>query len=200
MRVGIYGGTFDPPHIGHINACEQFLNAFSMDKLFVIPACVPPHKELNSNSTVQNRFEMSQIAFSRISNKIEISDVEIKRKGKSFTSDTLSHFRSLGFDDILLLCGTDMYITLDEWYNPEYIFEVATIVCARRENETINDELIQQKTKLYIEKFNARVQMLDLKVIDISSSEIREQIKKNQDCEFLTAEVMQYIKAKKLYR
>lgn len=200
MIIGIYGGTFDPPHIGHINACKQFLNAFNMDKLFVIPSYVPPHKDLKSNSTVQNRFEMTQIAFSGISDKIEISDVEIKRKGKSFTADTLSHFKKLGYDNILFLCGTDMYLTLEEWYNPRYIFESATIVCARREAETINNELIQQKTKIYIEKYNARVEMLDLDVIDISSSEIRNQIKKNQDYKFITAEVMQYIKANNLYR
>ena len=114
MIIGIYGGTFDPPHIGHINACKQFLNAFNMDKLFVIPSYVPPHKDLKSNSTVQNRFEMTQIAFSGISDKIEISDVEIKRKGKSFTADTLSHFKKLGYDNILFLCGTDMYLTLEE--------------------------------------------------------------------------------------
>ncbi len=200
MRIGIYGGTFDPPHIGHINACRQFLNAFELDKLFVIPAFVPPHKELNSNSTVQNRFEMTQIAFSTISNKIEISDVEIKRKGKSYTADTISHFKDLGFDEILFLCGTDMYLTLDEWYNPEYIFKNAIMVCARREADRANDELITRKTELYLKNYNARIEMLDLDVIDISSSQIREQIKQNQACDYLTTEVLLYIKNNGLYR
>ena len=200
MKIGIYGGTFDPPHIGHINACKQFLNAFDFDKLYVIPAFVPPHKEVHSNSTVQNRFEMSKIAFSTISSKIEISDIEIKRKGKSYTADTISYFKNLGFYDILFLCGTDMYLTLDEWYNPEYIFKNVTMVCARREIDFANDELIAEKTKLYTEKYNAKIEMLDLDVIDISSSEIRAQIKQNQTCDYITEEVLLYIKNNGLYR
>ena len=154
MKIGIFGGTFDPPHIGHINICKEFLSRLSLDKLYVIPAFLPPHKEIKSNTPVNKRFEMCEIAFSPISSKIEISDVEIKREGKSYTADTISYFKSRGDDDLYLLCGTDMLLTLDEWYNPKYIFENAIIVLARREISSCNTKLINSKIKQYEEIFN----------------------------------------------
>ncbi|MBO5439561.1 MAG: nicotinate (nicotinamide) nucleotide adenylyltransferase [Clostridia bacterium] len=201
MRVGIFGGTFDPPHLGHINMCEAFLKKISLDKLYVIPAHIPPHKTIKSMTSVNERFEMAKLAFSSISDKVIISDIEIIREGKSYTADTLRSFREQGFNDLYFLCGTDMLLTLDKWYNPEYIFESATIVCVRRENETENDLLIKDKVDYYTKKYNARIIILDVDAIEISSSEIREAIKNNNNiCSYLTNEIENYIKANNLYK
>jgi len=200
MKIGIYGGTFNPPHTGHINACKSFLEALELDKLYVIPAYLPPHKEINSSTTTENRYEMSKLAFAEISDKIEISDVEIKRKGKSYTAHTISYFKGLGYDDIYFLCGTDMLLTFDEWYKPDYIFQNATIVYARREKDEKNNSLIPQKIKLYNEKYGAKIITLNLEVMEISSSDIRKMVKNNEPCEFLSDEVFSYIQKNNLYR
>ncbi len=201
MRVGIFGGTFDPPHIGHINMCELFLKKLSLDALYVIPAYIPPHKTIKSRTTVFERFEMAKIAFSSLSDKIIISDIEIKREGKSYTADTLRTFREKGFDDLYFLCGTDMFLTLDSWYNPAFIFENTAIVCVRRENDAKNDKLIKEKTELYKKKYNAKVIILDVDAIEISSSEVRNAIKNTSHLNsYITDEIKNYIEINNLYK
>ena len=118
MRICIYGGTFDPPHIGHMHACREFLNAFTVDKMYVIPTSTPPHKIRSSTVSGEDRLDMCKLAFSEISPLIEISDVELKREGKSYTADTINEIKALGYNDLYFLCGTDMLLTLDTWYNP----------------------------------------------------------------------------------
>ena len=201
MRVGIFGGTFDPPHIGHINMCRIFLDKLSLDKLYVIPANIPPHKIIKSNTFANQRYEMAKLAFSCISNRVEISDIEIKREGKSYTADTLKTFVEQGYDDLYFLCGTDMLLTLDKWYNPNAIFESATIVCIRRENEKENDILIQEKIDLYRQKYNGKVKLLNVDAIEISSSEVRSAIKNGENISsYITDEIYNYIKSNNLYK
>ena len=103
MRIGIFGGTFDPPHSGHVCLCKAFLERFNIDKLYVIPTFIPPHKEIKSMTQTAQRFEMTEIAFSNISDKIVVSDMEIKRQGKSYTALTIKEFKDQGFDDIYLI-------------------------------------------------------------------------------------------------
>ena len=201
MRIGIFGGTFDPPHIGHINACKIFANSFAFDKVFVIPVYLPPHKSLRSSSSVQNRLDMSMIAFSRLADNIEVSDIEIKRQGKSYTADTIRHFKELGCDEIYFLCGTDMLLTLGAWYKPEYILNNATIVYARRENDSDILERINKKIAEYTSKYNAKIISLDIVAIDVSSTEIRNSLD-DEDflSKYLTEDIIYYIKDQNLYR
>ena len=200
MRIGIFGGTFDPPHSGHVCLCKAFLERFDIDKLYVIPTFIPPHKEIKSMTQTAQRFEMTEIAFSNLSDKIVVSDMEIKRQGKSYTALTIKEFKDQGFDDIYFLCGTDMLLTLDSWYMPSYIFENATIVYARRENDEVNDLLILKKIRDYQEKFQAKIEKLDLNVIEISSSQIREEVYDNKESQYLTREIKEYIEKNNLYR
>lgn len=199
MKLGLFGGTFDPPHIGHINAFKSFINQFDFDEICVMPVCIPPHKNMKTNTSTHDRIEMSRLAFGKISNKVTVSDWEIKRTGKSYTADTIRHFVESGYDDIYFLCGTDMFVTMDMWYNPKYIFENATIVYARRENDSNLTELICQKTKEYIQKFNARIVPLDVRLVEISSTLIRESLM-NGNGEYLSYEVFDYIQKNGLYR
>ena len=168
MTIGIYGGTFDPPHIGHIQACKNFLNSFMVDKMYIIPTSIPPHKIRNSIVDGATRFEMCKIAFENIASNIEISDVELNRQGKSYTADTIKHFRELGNDIIYFLCGTDMFLTLDKWYKPEYILSNAIIVCMRRESDAQNTLAIREKELEYIKKFNAKIYFLNDDAIELS--------------------------------
>lgn len=201
MRIGIFGGTFDPPHIGHIRACKAFLDKIELDVLYVIPVYMPPHKIKKSSTDVSSRLEMTKIAFSGLSNKIEVSDIEIKREGKSYTADTIRYFKENYKDaEILFLCGTDMILTMDFWYKPEYIFENATIVYVRRENEKENTEKISNKCAFYEEKFGAKIIYLNVDAIEISSTEIREAIGDEEKLKKLvSSDIYDYIQENKLY-
>lgn len=199
MRICIYGGTFDPPHIGHMHACREFLNAFTVDKMYVIPTSTPPHKIRSSTVSGEDRLEMCKLAFSEISPLIEISDVELKREGKSYTADTIRYFKNEGNDEIYLLCGTDMLLTLGSWYNAEYILTNAKIVCMRRECDIEIEKDIQAKKEEYETKYGTEVHVLDVCAIELSSSEIRNKINFSGDDGQITDKVLAYIKKNGLY-
>ncbi len=201
MKIGIFGGTFDPPHIGHISVCKAFLDAIDLDALYVMPAYIPPHKTVCSGVDADKRLQMSEIAFSKLSNKIIVSDIEFKRQGKSYTAHTLKYFKE-NFEEveIYFLCGTDMILTMDMWYCPEYIFDNAKIVYARRENDKDTTQNIDFKCKLYKEKYNAEIIYLTTDVKEMSSSEIREAISCGKDLsKYLSKEIIDYIEKNKLY-
>lgn len=200
MKIGIYGGTFDPPHNGHVHACKTFYNAFDMDKLVVIPNAIPPHKQQKSNVDQFARLEMAKLAFENIGNKIEVSEIELKRAGKSYTKDTIKYFLENEVDEILLLCGTDMFITFDTWMDFQFIFDNATIVCIRRENNTLLGNLINQKAAEYKEKYNAKIEIIDTHVVEISSDEIRKNIMSVEVKNFLPKSVYDFIIERGLYR
>ncbi len=200
MKIGIFGGTFDPPHIGHINACKSFIEKLDLDQIYVIPVFLPPHKRISSNVSAENRFEMTKIAFSNLANRVVVSDMEIKRKGKSYTAETIRYFKDNGYDDIYFLCGTDMILSMDTWYKPEYIFKNSKIVYARREKDEEISILIDQKCREYREKYEAQIILLELDVIEVSSSEIREAISCKEKLQnFVSKDVYEYITKNKLY-
>ena len=201
MKIGIFGGTFDPPHIGHINACKAFLEQVELDVLYVMPVYQPPHKNIFSGTNVDSRLEMAKIAFSSLSNKVLVSDLEIKREGRSYTAETIKQIKSQISDaEIYFLCGTDMILTMDSWYQPEYIFENATIVYIRRENDIYITGQIAKKCSIYKSKFNANIISITANAIEASSTEIRDAIvNSNGEIPFITAEIYKYIIENKLY-
>lgn len=199
MKIGIYGGSFDPPHIGHINACRVFFEAYNFDKLFVIPVFKPPHKDLKSTVGAQDRLHMSELAFGEISERVEISDLEIKRQGKSYTADTIRYFKENYLADVYFLCGTDMILTLDMWYKPEYIFENATIVYMRRENDPEITKQIADKIVEYKQKYNAKIDTIEAEVIEVSSTMIRSCINDESVKKYLPSRLYDYIIKKGLY-
>lgn len=199
IRLGIFGGTFNPPHIGHIESAKSFINALSLDKLLIIPTFIPPHKQSEATVTPEHRLAMCSLAFSDVPN-CEVSDIEIKRGGKSYTYITLEELYRED-TELFLLCGTDMILTLDSWMNPEIIFDSATICYARRECDARFDSEIDKKIALYKEKYGAEIIFVNSTVIEISSSEIREKIKSGEACnEFLPIEVNKYITDGELYK
>lgn len=197
MKIGIYGGTFDPPHNGHVHACKSFLETYKVDKMYIIPTFIPPHKVRDSNISAEMRMEMSKLAFEGIADNVEISDIELKRQGTSYTADTLKQFKDIGCEKIYLLCGTDMFVTLDTWRNPKYIFESATIVCIRRENHESMVALIDEKSKMYKEVFGADIEFIHKEAIEVSSSDLRKNIVNLKD--LVPSNVFRYIEANNLY-
>ena len=199
IRVGIFGGTFNPPHIAHVNAAECFLGAARLDSLLIIPALVPPHKEYSGTVTPNDRLEMCRLAFSDLRGT-EISDIEISRGGRSYTVLTLSELKR-DDNELFLLCGTDMFLTLDSWYMPEKIFELATVCYIRRENDPFITNKILKKISDYTEKYNAIVRRVVTEPIEISSSLVRKTIRGGGDIsEMVDPKVAAYIEDHCLFR
>ena len=195
-RVGIFGGTFNPPHLGHVSAAKAFADKMELDELIIIPALIPPHKEHDISVTCEDRLNMCKLAFKDIPNS-QVSDIEISRGGKSYTYLTLQELTSADCE-LYFLCGTDMILTLDSWKNPDIIFKLANICYIRRESDPLTTELIQKKCREYSEKFNAKVFLIDADVIDISSSEIRGNISYME--QFLSNDIVNYIRKTELYK
>ena len=127
MKTGIYGGTFDPPHMGHISAARAAVGHVPLDRLIMIPAATPPHKELPPEAcTSQQRLEMTKAAAAGIE-CAEVSALEIERGGRSYTADTLKQLRELYPDDeFYLLMGTDMFLSIETWRSFDSIAASAT--------------------------------------------------------------------------
>lgn len=198
-KLGIFGGTFSPPHKGHFEAAKAFINEIKLDRLLIIPAFLPPHKETGGIVAAEDRIAMCEIAFSSLE-KTEISDLEIKRKGKSFTYLTLEELYSED-REIYFLVGTDMFLTLGNWKNPDLIFSKCVICYIRRENEKEKSEEIEKKTELYKSLYNANIKQINAEVIEISSTEMRNRILSNQNpSAYIDGDVYDYIVKKGLYK
>ena len=119
MRLGIYGGTFSPPHMGHVLAAEAFVREIALDRLLIMPTAIPPHKEAHDVPADEHRLALCRLAFEGIAGA-EVSDLELRRGGRSYTYLTL---RELQREDqeIFFLCGTDMLLSLDSWRNADEV-------------------------------------------------------------------------------
>ena len=138
-RIGIYGGTFNPPHIGHIQAAQQALASLKLDRILLIPDRIAPHKEIPSGSpTPQQRMDMLHLA---VKNRpgLEVSDIELKREGVSYTYLTVEELKAQYPEaELVLLMGTDMFLSFLTWRNPEEIMKNVTlgVFCRGEKNET----------------------------------------------------------------
>ncbi len=198
LRIGIYGGTFSPVHLGHVQAARAFMEQMWLDVLYVIPTGVTPHKEMDGGVTSAQRLRMCELAFADLEGVI-VSDIEIRREGKSFTVDTLS---ALAGEDrrLFLLMGTDMMLTLDTWRAPDRIFELCYPVYIRRESDKALDGEIVQKITEYNQKYGKVVRRIVADPIELSSTEIRAAVREGRDIEALVpARVAAYIKENGLY-
>lgn len=195
-RVGIFGGTFNPPHIGHVEAAKAFLESAQLDSLIIMPAFIPPHKEYDSVVSCEQRLQMCKLAFADIP-RAYVSDLEISRQGKSYTYLTLQEL-SAEDTELYFLCGTDMILTMGNWKNPDIIFSLAKICYIRREQDNEITHLLKEKCLEYSDKFNATVIPIDAEVIEISSSEIRNDLASNS--EFLSKQTLDYIHDMGLYK
>ena len=201
MKIGIYGGTFDPIHRGHIAAAKAAMEQLQLDRLLLIPANVPPHKELSRGSASgQDRYEMAVLATAELGPQTEVLDMELQRTGKSFTSDTLRLLKNkYPEDELWLLMGTDMFLSLHTWHEPEVIMSLASIGAFSR-TEMGEDEAFATQ-KAYLEKtFGAKVATLDNPhVVEVSSTEIRAELARGKGREALTDPDWGYIQRRGLY-
>lgn len=202
-KVGIFGGTFNPVHAGHVKAALGFIEAAGLDRLLVIPDKIPPHKIIVGEDHPEIRFHMTKLAFDEVNTegKIIVSDMEIRREGKSFSYYTMKELTEAGVGELYLYCGTDMLLTFDKWFRFEDILSMCTLAYAGREAQTdsLRDE-VEQKIKFLRETYGARILVIPLDPIETSSSEVRDMIAKGEDASHLLPSVVyEYIKENKLY-
>jgi len=192
----LFGGTFAPPHFGHVNAVEAAQEYFRPDRILIMPTAEPPHKIRDAVDTPEVRLEMCRAAFGHIEH-CEVSSYEIDRGGISYTVDTLEYLHGR-YKKILLLCGSDMLLTLDKWKNAERIFALASIVCMPRYDDDIKS-LLSKKAE-YEENFGADVTVIESDILVLSSTKVRKLIADGSDLSaILPAGVVNIIKRDGLY-
>lgn len=202
MRVGIYGGTFDPPHLGHMKAAQAALEILELDELLFIPAGLPPHKELAENSAPEaDRLAMTALMADGMGDKrVSVSDLELKREGRSYTADTLRAIHASRPDDeLFLLMGTDMFLTLQNWREPQVICDLATLVpFARTESDT--DELFRIQGEYLDRTFGARTCAIQLpQITELASTDLRRTLSDGSLSDKLWCQVYGYILLHDLY-
>lgn len=197
MRIGLFGGSFDPTHVEHINLAKGAIQSLSLDKLIVLPAHTPPHKQGKTLTPDSVRLELCKLAFLDV-DKVEVNGYEIEKGGVSYTYETCRYFRSLyPSAQLFWIVGTDMLRNFPTWKNPKEILETTTLaVCARAEN---NGWLEKEKDNFY-KLFGKDFALIDYDGKDVSSTKIRVLASAGEDVSaFVGERVAKYIKEERLY-
>ena len=199
-KIGIFGGTFNPIHLGHIRLGQLVLDEIKLDKILFIPDNTPPHKSNKELASGTDRLEMINISLKDHKN-MESSDIELKREGKSYTYETLLELKKQNpNDELFFFFFADMFLTLDKWREPETIFNTANIIGVPRVKSDF--EKMNEYAENVIKPMGAKVFMLSQTVFDTASSTyVRDNIDDYQKIrDMITPEVYGYITEKNLYR
>ena len=198
MKTGVFGGSFNPIHNGHIELARAVFRELSLDRLLIMPAYIPPHKLTDGAAFPDQRYEMCSLA-ARDAEGIEVSNIEIKRQGASYTYLTLKELSQIyPEDELYLITGADMFMTLHQWKHPQTIFRLATVCGVPRNNDDIT---VLEKQAEFLQSLGARTRVLDVKVMTVSSTEIRHKVKAGEDISGLVdPAVKKYIREHYLYR
>ena len=204
MKIGIFGGTFNPPHLGHITAAREAFALLGLDRLLLIPVGLPPHKELPAGSpTAAQRLEMTRLAAeaTELGDRVEVLDLELRREGRSFTSDTLEALKAqYPEDELWLLMGTDMFLSLQTWHEPERVLSLVNIAAFGRRAADTESSFAVQREYLCRTWPQANIRTLSISsVVEVSSTELREKLKAGQGSELLAPAVYGYILREGLY-
>ena len=197
MKIGIFGGAFNPVHNGHLNIADAFYEDLKLDKMLLIPTANPPHKSGAGLLSGDDRINMLRLA---IENKpYEISTIEFERNDKSYTYNTLLELKRLYPEaDLFLIIDADQIINFEKWYRYSDILDMVTLCASARESEEEKQIIIKSAQRLGIQD---RFYMSGRAVLRVSSSEIRDKIKNGSDVsKLLPKKVFDYISEKGLYR
>ncbi len=208
MRIGIFGGTFNPIHIGHLRLAHIAYQTLQLDKIFFVPAFLSPHKSKQMIDS-KHRLAMLNLALAN-ENWAEISDCELIRKGKSYTIETLQHFQSIMPDvQINLLLGEDSFADFEQWHEYKSIMKSVNIIVMPRNIPSLSSkdsfaDFIRTRVTEDLSKIkkakNNKIFFLNSPVLNISSSQIRKTINQGYTAKYLVPDaVLTYIKSMELY-
>ncbi len=188
MRIGILGGTFNPIHIGHLILAEETREKIGLEKIIFMPAYLPPHKVSSDIAAAQDRLKMVRLATAGNA-FFSVSDIEIKRDGRSYTIDTVKELKLLyPKDELYFIIGSDLLAYLEEWKDLDEIIKLLKFIVATRPGYPL-------------EKIPSHIATIPIRAVDISGFEIRKAIKEKKSFRYLVPEkVFDYVKKYKLYR
>lgn len=197
MRVGLYGGTFDPVHYGHLLLAEQCREQLGLNAVWFLPAAVPPHKQGAEISDAQHRVAMLEVAIAG-QPSFRVETHELERGGTSYTVDTLAHFRRVDPTlDLVLLIGADSLVDLPTWREPQRILSLATVAAVNRGRAPIDLAPLQSR----IPESAGRVTVVPMPGIDLSATDIRRRVQAGRSIRYMTPRgVEAYIREHGLYR
>lgn len=204
MKIGIYGGTFNPPHLGHITAARAVFEMLKLDRLLIVPDGQPPHKDLPPGSPPpEQRLLLTRLAAedTGLGDRVEVLDLELRREGRSYTSDTLARLHALyPGDELWLLMGADMFLTLHRWHKPGTIFSLAGVAAFGRTEADTEELFAAQRDYLYRTYPQARLFTLTIPgVVDVSSTALREMLSRGEGANYLAPAVYGQILREHLY-
>ena len=187
MRIGIFGGTFDPPHIAHLIIAEQAIQQLQLDVVYFVPANIPPHKTYHAFVSANHRWQMVRKAIAG-NTKFRASDIELKRKGISYTVDTLLAFKErYPKSNLFLILGGDNYQQFHSWKSPKEILSHATLVVYHRPGVKENRKSL-----------NDGVVFLQGAKFELSSTMIREQLKRGESIKYLVSPAVEQVHSKEI--
>lgn len=200
MRRAVFGGSFDPPHKGHVNLVKQVYERFGLDEVIIMPAGISPFKKDMTRIPASGgqRFEMCRLAFEDVP-YVTVSDYEISLPDVSYTVNTVRHLKEqYPRDELYLIVGSDMLMSFDRWYNFEEILSMCGLIAASRE-ENGEDAAVLKKKAESLQKYGS-VTVLPIDTLEVSSTEIRKKIKNSSDIScYVPKNVVKYISEHKLY-
>jgi nicotinate-nucleotide adenylyltransferase len=196
LRVGILGGAFNPPHIGHLVCAQEALVQLELERVMFMPVGVPPHREIDLDPGAETRLEMVELAVAD-DERFESSRIELDREGPSYTADTLEHLaKESPKDELFLILGGDQAAALASWHEPERVLERATVTVFERVSWGRNAIMIKIGRLPGAE----RVRYLDMPLIQVSSSAIRRRVREGLPIRYLLPDkVADYISSHDLY-
>ncbi len=196
--IGIYGGTFNPPHLGHIRAAQMAVEALGLDRLLVIPDRIAPHKQLPEESaSPEQRLQMLELALAG-EQKIEVCDLELRREGPSYTYETVEQLHAQFPEErLVLLMGTDMFLSFHQWRYPERILKHAQLGVFYRGTPGEQADIDRRREEM--EQQGHQVHLLKNQVVDISSTQLRRMLVFRCAAPFLPKGVEDYIRDQGLY-
>ncbi len=217
MRIGLFGGTFNPIHIGHITVSAEIKKAFELDRIIMVPSAIPPHKKSKEIADAGDRLEMTRLAVSNLEG-YHVSDVEIKRSGPSYTVDTINHFKKILSADVslYLILGIDAFLEIDTWMSYKELFTMLPLIVMSRPeksnivtlehlesyvlNKISEGYAFQKEENRFVDNRYQPIYVFNVTPCTISSTDIREKIRKRKPIEELVPEnVENYIRDKGLY-
>ena len=195
MRIGILGGTFDPPHYGHLKLAEAAIQALELDEVILLPANINPFKQKGRTASAKDRTEMTQLLQKR-NDKLSFSDMEITRGGVSYTVDTLGELQMVHPGEYWFIVGADTISTFTEWKNPQRVLRLCRLAVAVR--PPLNKEDLQLQIP---EEFRDKIDIIEMTATDESSTTIRDRVIRDLPIQNMTTpEIVTYIRNNKLYK
>ena len=196
MRIGVFGGTFDPIHMGHLIVAEDARAALELDKALFIPAGQPWFKSYRQITEARHRLAMVRLAVEG-NPDFDVTDIEIRRTGPSYTVDTLTELRGQYPDaEFVVILGVDALREIDRWHQPRKLFELASVVGMARPGATINLSVLHEA----IPGSSSRIRLLDSALVDISGTDIRQRVAAGRSIRYrVPAAVERYVREHRLY-